>query len=169
MYENFIESLKEYLRSINLENIKEFLIEFGEKLHSSNNLACLITLICIDLLIVTTILKAKREKRHNLALKPNIVAPYGLAIGDKYFPFKTDEILIGRHPACDIKCLNSTVSRYHAIVTFKGGTWYIEDMNSTYGTFINGEPIEGVKPIRVGDDLQLGEQHFTIALPTPDD
>lgn len=162
MYESFTQNLKERLKSINLESIKEFLVEFGNKLHSSNNLACLITLICMDILIVIILLKVNKEKKFITINKSNIVLPYGLAIEDKYFPFKSDEVLIGRHSSCDIKCLNLTVSRYHAIVSFRNGIWYLEDMNSTYGTFINGRPIDKITPIHEGDDIQFGEQHFTI-------
>ncbi|MGN1411389.1 MAG: FHA domain-containing protein [Oscillospiraceae bacterium] len=162
MSESFIENLKEHLKNVNLENIKEFLIEFGNKLHSSNNLACLITLICIDIFVVIFLLKVNKEKRLVSMQRLQTVTPYGLAIGDRYFLFKSDEILIGRHPSCDIKCLNLTVSRYHAIITLRNGIWCIEDMGSTHGTFLNGQPVEHITPIQEGDDIRFGEQHFTV-------
>lgn len=162
MYESFIENLKEHIRNIDFESIKEFFIEFGNKLHSSNNLACLITLLFIDLLAIAFLMKANKEKKSVIAKKSKIVSPYGLAIGDKYFPFKADEILIGRHSSCDIRSVNMTVSRYHAIISLRDGQWCIEDMDSTQGTYVNGEPIDDITPINEGDDIQLGEQHFTV-------
>jgi hypothetical protein len=162
MYESFIEGLKEHIKNIDLSSVKEFLIEFAEKLHSSNNLACLIALLFMDILAVAIILKSRREKRLLIARKSRIVSPYGLAIGDRYFPFKADEILIGRHSSCDIRSVNMTVSRYHAIVSLRDGQWCIEDMQSTHGTLVNGHPIDTITPIHEGDDIQLGEQHFTV-------
>lgn len=162
MYESFIESLKEHLKNVDFESVKEFFVEFGDKLRSSNNLACLISLLCIDVLAVAFLMKATQEKRSVLAARSKVVSPYGLSIGDRYFPFKSDEVLIGRHSSCDIRSVNLTVSRYHAIVSLRDGQWCIEDMDSTQGTYVNGEPIDGVTPIYEGDDVQLGEQHFRV-------
>jgi hypothetical protein len=162
MYESLIESLKQHLKNINFGSIKEFLVEFADKLRSSNNLACLIALLCIDILLVACLLKARKEKKSLLARKSTVVAPWGLAIGDRYYPFKADEVLIGRHPSCDIRSVNMTVSRYHAIVSLRDGQWCIEDMDSTHGTFVNGQPIDGITPLREGDEVSLGEQCFTI-------
>lgn len=162
MYESFIESLKEHISNINFDSIREFFMEFGEKLHSSNNLACLLALLFIDILAVAFLLKANKEKKSVMAKKSKIVSPYGLAIGDRYYPFKADEILIGRHSSCDIRSINMTVSRYHAIISLRGGQWCIEDMTSTHGTFVNGQQIDNITPINEGDDVQLGEQHFTV-------
>ncbi|MCC8069269.1 MAG: FHA domain-containing protein [Ruminococcus sp.] len=162
MYESFVESLKEHLKNIDFDSIKEFFTEFGEKLHSSNNLACLIALLFIDLLAIAFLMKANKEKKSVIAKKSKIVSPYGLAIGDRYYPFKADEILIGRHSSCDIRSVNMTVSRYHAIISLKDGQWCIEDMDSTHGTFVNGEQIDDITPIYEGDEIQLGEIQFTV-------
>jgi hypothetical protein len=48
-------------------------------------------------------------------------------------------------------------SSQHAILTFRGRTWYVEDLGSTNGTFVNGSPIEGVVPVGYGDEIQLGQ------------
>ena len=164
MYDSFMESLREHIKDINFENIKDFFIEFGNKLHSSDNLASLICLICIDIFAILLLLKANKEKRFVISRKSNIIPQYGFIIGDRQIKFKSNEILIGRHTSCDIRCLNSTVSRYHAIVFLKDGCWYIKDINSTYGTFKNDTPINDITPITQGDDIRLGEQHFTVEI-----
>ena len=40
-------------------------------------------------------------------------------------------------------------SAEHAVLTFRGRTWYVEDLGSTNGTFVNGVPVEGVVAARL--------------------
>ena len=53
-------------------------------------------------------------------------------------------------------------SAEHAILTFRGRNWYIEDLASTNGTFVNGVPVEGLGPLGFGDELQVGEIRFRL-------
>jgi FHA domain-containing protein len=54
------------------------------------------------------------------------------------------------------------VSAEHAVLTFRGRTWYVEDLNSTNGTFVNGSPVDGVAPLGYGDELQLGQVRLRL-------
>jgi hypothetical protein len=54
------------------------------------------------------------------------------------------------------------VSAEHAVLTFRGRTWYIEDLSSTNGTFVNGSPVDGVAPLGYGDELQLGQVRLRL-------
>ena len=54
------------------------------------------------------------------------------------------------------------VSAEHAVLTFRGRTWYLEDLKSTNGTFVNGSPIEGVEPVGYGDEIQLGQVRLRL-------
>jgi hypothetical protein len=53
-------------------------------------------------------------------------------------------------------------SAEHAILTFRGRTWYVEDLQSTNGTFVNGAPVEGVAPLGYGDEIQLGQVRLRL-------
>jgi pSer/pThr/pTyr-binding forkhead associated (FHA) protein len=57
---------------------------------------------------------------------------------------------------------DSFASAQHAILTFRGRTWYVEDLRSTNGTFVNGAPVEGVTPLGYGDELQLGQVRLRL-------
>jgi len=48
---------------------------------------------------------------------------------------------VGRKPDNDIMLDNSTVSGHHCKIYESGGTWFVEDLNSTNGTFVNGKKV----------------------------
>jgi anti-anti-sigma factor len=48
------------------------------------------------------------------------------------------------------------VSRFHAEIGASESGSYIEDMGSTYGTYVNGKKVEGRLPLRDGDQIVLG-------------
>ena len=48
------------------------------------------------------------------------------------------------------------------MLTFRGRSWYLEDLGSTNGTYINGRPVAGVAPIGFGDELQIGEVRMRL-------
>ena len=53
-------------------------------------------------------------------------------------------------------------SAEHAVLTYRGRSWYVEDLESTNGTFVNGVPVEGVAPLGFGDEVQVGEIRFRL-------
>ncbi|MEP6849804.1 MAG: FHA domain-containing protein [Acidobacteriota bacterium] len=75
--------------------------------------------------------------------------------------FEKPVIQIGRDPFdSDIVFNNATypmVSRKHAELRWNDGRWLLVDLNSTYGTYLNGQRISGPEPIAVGQRLQFGE------------
>jgi pilus assembly protein CpaF len=72
-----------------------------------------------------------------------------------------DALVIGRDEACDIALRESTVSRRHARLLFRDGTWIIQDLDSTNGTAVNGRDV-GRSQLRRGDHLRLGLQALDI-------
>lgn len=53
-------------------------------------------------------------------------------------------------------------SAEHASLTYRGRSWFVEDLGSTNGTYVNGAPIDGVSPIGFGDELQVGEVRLRL-------
>src|SRR3990172_9425198 len=50
----------------------------------------------------------------------------------------------------------------HAVLTYRGRAWYVEDLGSTNGTFVNGQPVDGIAAIGFGDELQLGNVRLRL-------
>jgi hypothetical protein len=53
-------------------------------------------------------------------------------------------------------------SAEHAVLTFRGRNWYVEDLSSTNGTYVNGILVEGLGPLGFGDEIQVGEIRFRL-------
>ena len=50
----------------------------------------------------------------------------------------------------------------HAVLTFRGRNWYLEDLGSTNGSFVNGHPISGVAALGYGDEVQIGQVRMRL-------
>lgn len=66
-----------------------------------------------------------------------------------------DELLIGRSASCALQLGHKRVSGSHAKIYPDKGSWYICDINSTNGTFVNGKRIQ-VRALRDGDVIFIG-------------
>jgi hypothetical protein len=68
---------------------------------------------------------------------------------------------IGRSPDCEIFLDDVTVSRHHAVLVEREGTFFIEDQGSLNGTFVNRRRIDN-QVLENGDELQIGKYRLTF-------
>ena len=67
-----------------------------------------------------------------------------------------DAALIGTDPECDMQIQGEYISRTHCIIELKEGNWFVRDLDSTNGIYVNG--IRVVQHhLRDGDIIQLGK------------
>jgi hypothetical protein len=66
------------------------------------------------------------------------------------------ETLIGRDGSCHVTIPDSSVSHRHARIYHSDGEWYVEDMGSTNGTFVNDRPLTRAVVLRPGDTVSVG-------------
>jgi adenylate cyclase len=63
---------------------------------------------------------------------------------------------LGRHPNNSIQLLDKIVSKEHCIILIQDGVWILRDLGSLNGTYVNGERVQGERPLRHGDEIALG-------------
>ena len=76
---------------------------------------------------------------------------------DQTFDLHKDVHTIGREAGNDILINDPQVSRHHARVTLQGGTYVLEDLGSTNGTFVNGRRVSGPVALSAGDMVGFGD------------
>ena len=67
-----------------------------------------------------------------------------------------DELVLGRRENSDLLLPDPHVSRAHAVVRKSAGAVWLEDLGSTTGTMVNGEPITGSQALKHGDTVRFG-------------
>jgi hypothetical protein len=71
---------------------------------------------------------------------------------------------IGRGRQSDVVLSDPNVSRQHAEIRPRGGSWVITDLGSTNGSQLNGRRIDGSEVLRSGDEIELGASVLTFTL-----
>jgi hypothetical protein len=71
---------------------------------------------------------------------------------------------IGRSRQCDIVLTDPNVSRRHAEIRPRGGSWVLTDLGSTNGSRVNGRAIEDTEVLKPGDEIELGSTVLEFAL-----
>ena len=70
-------------------------------------------------------------------------------------------ITIGRDEDCNLVTNDHRASRRHCRITIQQDNFFVQDLSSTNGTFLNGERIQAVKA-RAGDILMIGDDRFIL-------
>ncbi|GAB4086817.1 FHA domain-containing protein [Myceligenerans cantabricum] len=72
-------------------------------------------------------------------------------------PLTQSGILIGRAPSCTLVLDDDYSSSRHARIYPQGNQWYVEDLGSTNGTYMNDQRIQGTVPLPAGVGVQIGQ------------
>ena len=74
-----------------------------------------------------------------------------------------EDTTIGRHPNCSLTISQPSVSRRHARLWFDQGVWFVEDLQSSNGTFVNNRRINRAQ-LTEGDELRCGDFLLTYMI-----
>jgi hypothetical protein len=100
-------------------------------------------------------LEERAKARHETALllvdgKRLVVGPAG--------------VTLGRSRECDVVLNDPNVSRQHAEIRPRGGSWVLNDLGSTNGSCLNGRRIESPEVVKPGDEIELGTSTIKFEL-----
>ena len=99
-------------------------------------------------------LARKRISYAHPSTQPVLVDPSGHRINVTLADFT-----IGRSSSCSLRLSDPTVSRQHACLRYASRKWYIQDMNSAGGTYVNGTRVNAT-PLNNGDRIRVGSTEF---------
>lgn len=94
--------------------------------------------------------------------------PIGLRLvqEEQGLSFTQPEIFVGRGSICDFVVDDPTVSARHARLSYYQGQWWLDDLSSTNGTFLNGEVVKESTLVTNDDNVRLGQLEVIISIPS---
>lgn len=91
-------------------------------------------------------------------MKPRIAAITG-KLEDTLISMAEGPVIIGRQAGATLQIANASVSRRHAMIEKDGDKFFIADLDSRNGTFVNDLPIKK-RELQHGDRVRIGESQF---------
>ena len=74
------------------------------------------------------------------------------------------ELTIGRSPANDVRLVDPSISRRHARISVAAdGSALLQDVGSSYGTWVDGRRVESPVTVRPGARIRLGDQEIAVS------
>jgi Ca-activated chloride channel homolog len=90
------------------------------------------------------------------------LSPTHLRWGDQVFALDADLIRLGRAAQNEIVINTAGISRFHCQIKRNGQRLILEDLNSTNGTHVAGQPLNGPYALHEGDVVYLCDQRLTF-------
>ncbi len=98
-----------------------------------------------------------------LSVEPGPLPPWGRLVetpGDLVVELGPNRALVGRSERADAVIPNNQVSRLHAVVWREADDYWVEDLESANGTYVNGSRVRRSQQLLHGDTLRLGPALF---------
>lgn len=80
-----------------------------------------------------------------------------------------EPLSIGRSREADIPLLDDKVSRVHCGIRLSDGEFYLKDLKSRNGVFVNGQRVDDTAKLKVGDRIQIGSTLFILENASPEE
>lgn len=111
----------------------------------------------------------QQASRLSIQKKPNITIE--IRVGQRKVSqshFSQPEVIIGRDTHCDLAVADEALSAHHARMIYHHGQWWLEDLNSKNGTFLNREKLIVPAVVITGDEFKCGNTLFSIRIDSSD-
>lgn len=82
-------------------------------------------------------------------------------LSQRVIPVTSGDFHIGRGSDNDWRISDSSVSRLHLRLRFAEGTWFLQDQQSSSGTYVNGQPVQATR-VHTGDEIRIGGTSFVF-------
>ena len=92
--------------------------------------------------------------------QPRLVVDHAAGHPDGIAYDLSDSVTLGRGNV-EIRLEDPFASGRHARIERQGSVLVVEDLGSTNGTFLNEEPLRGVRPLHHGDRIRIGDSEFS--------
>ena len=83
---------------------------------------------------------------------------------EEAFRFTRAEVMIGRERGCDCRLADKTISARHARLAYHHNQWWVQDLGSKNGTFLNQERITQAVVVTAGDELRCGQVVLRVSI-----
>ena len=80
------------------------------------------------------------------------------------YQFSTSEVSLGRDSGSDCPLIDDTVSAEHARLSYHHSNWWITDLGSKNGTYLNQEEVNEAHVLASGDKLQCGQVILLVSI-----
>ncbi|HSJ87897.1 MAG TPA: FHA domain-containing protein [Anaerolineales bacterium] len=118
-----------------------------------------------------TLLQELRLQGNKLAAQRKLGISFHIRLEDgreSIRHFTQQEIMLGRDTNSDLTVMDDALSAHHARVTYHHGQWWLEDLNSTNGTYLNNEKLNTAAVVITGDEFRCGNTVFSIRIDADD-
>lgn len=78
------------------------------------------------------------------------------------FDLGKERTVIGRASACDLAVPTTNISREHCLLVKREDGWYVEDLNSSNGTYVNKEKLAAPRKLSEKDIVKAGAARLTF-------
>ena len=131
-------------------------------------LRILMALALYAFLIAVLLILWQDMKRQSNLLSIRKVPPIKLvnlnAENEQTYQFNTPEVSLGRVPASDCHLNDDTVSAKHAHLSYHHNNWWITDLDSKNGTYLNQDEVKEPHVITSGDKIQCGQVILLVSI-----
>jgi hypothetical protein len=117
---------------------------------------CLYAFLTLILIVLWRDLRAASSTGFGFGRRPVLRRIREDGSAEKPLSLSKDSCLIGRSPSVEVPLADETVSAVHARVWRKGDRWWLEDLDSRNGTFLNQIPVAKEEILCSGDRIRVG-------------
>lgn len=123
--------------------------------------ALFLFLYAVVRILLRDLRRAEREQRTELGRLVVAAAEGPSPRSGAVFPLDV-VTTIGRAASNSVVVDDEFASSEHAMLTFRGRAWYLEDLGSTNGTYVHGQKIEAPVAIGFGDEFTVGRVRLRL-------